>query len=175
MYEKHIALHEQDGYKAKKHTKCPIAAKLHGPIGKLQIRKVEWEPWEPSDIGIPQDMIDALDEAKNTADCINLARANHCRLDQDKSNIERQGHWPTQKQILKPPEGHIQKVSKHCRLRNCATHSGIFTAVLTWYRLEEVLLYSNVIDDEHICGNMVPMQVAIRVPYQIRHENCIHP
>ena len=39
-------------------------------------------------------MIDALDEAKNTADCINLARANHRRLDQDKSNIARQGHWP---------------------------------------------------------------------------------
>ena len=95
MYEKHIALHEQDGYKAKKHTKCPVASKLHGPIGRLQIRKVEWEPsWEPSDIGTPQDMIDALDEAKNTADCINLARANHRRLDQDKSNIERQGHWP---------------------------------------------------------------------------------
>ena len=39
-------------------------------------------------------MIDALDEARNAADCINLARANHRRLDQDKSNIERQGHWP---------------------------------------------------------------------------------
>ena len=75
MYETHIALHEKDGYKAKKHTKCPTAAKLHGPIGRLQIRKVEWEPsWEPSDIGIPQDMIDALDEAKNAADCINLTR-----------------------------------------------------------------------------------------------------
>ena len=47
-----------------------------------------------SDKGIPQDMIDALDEARNAADCINLARANHRRLDQDKSNIERQGHWP---------------------------------------------------------------------------------
>ena len=61
MYAKHIALHEQDGYKAKKHTRCPTAAKLHGPIGRLQIKKVEWEPsWEPADIGIPQDMIDAL-------------------------------------------------------------------------------------------------------------------
>ena len=80
MYAKHIALHEQDGYNAKKNIKCPVASKLHGPIGRLQIRKVEWEPsWEPSDIGIPQDMIDALDEAKNAADCINLARANHCR------------------------------------------------------------------------------------------------
>ena len=39
-------------------------------------------------------MIDALDEAKNAADCINLAQANCRRLDQDKSNIARQGHWP---------------------------------------------------------------------------------
>ena len=39
-------------------------------------------------------MIDALDEAKNAADCINLAQANHRRLDQDKSNMGRQGHWP---------------------------------------------------------------------------------
>ena len=47
MYAKHIALHEQDGYKAKKHTRCPTSAKLHGPIGRLQIKKVEWEPsWE---------------------------------------------------------------------------------------------------------------------------------
>ena len=85
MYAKHIALHEQDGYKAKKHTRYPTAAKLHGPIGRLQIKKVEWEPsWEPADIGIPQDMIDALDEARNAGDCINLARANCRRLDQDK-------------------------------------------------------------------------------------------
>ena len=98
MYAQHIALHEQDGYKAKKHTRCPTAAKLHGPIGRLQIKKVEWEPsWEPADIGIPQDMIDALDEARNAGDCINLARANCRRLDQDKSNIERQGHWPALK------------------------------------------------------------------------------
>ena len=95
MYEKHIALHEKDGYKTKKHTRCLTAAKLHGPIGRLQIRKVEWEPsWEPSDIGIPQDMIDALYEAKNAADCIDFARDNCRRLDQDKSNTERQGHWP---------------------------------------------------------------------------------
>ena len=39
-------------------------------------------------------MIDALKEARNATDCINLARANHQRLDQDKSNIERQGQWP---------------------------------------------------------------------------------
>ena len=39
-------------------------------------------------------MIDALDEAKNATDCINLARANHSRLDHDKSNIERQAYWP---------------------------------------------------------------------------------
>ena len=39
-------------------------------------------------------MIDALEEARNATHCINLARANHQRLDQDKSNIERQGHWP---------------------------------------------------------------------------------
>ena len=32
-------------------------------------------------------MIDGLNAAKNAADCINLARANHLRLDQDKSNI----------------------------------------------------------------------------------------
>ena len=38
--------------------------------------------------------INALDEAKNAADCINLARANCRRLDQHKSNIERQGYWP---------------------------------------------------------------------------------
>ena len=30
MYAKHIALHEKDGYKAKKHTRCPKAAKLYG-------------------------------------------------------------------------------------------------------------------------------------------------
>ena len=48
---------------------------------------------EPSDVDIPQDMI-ALDEAKNATSCINLARANHRRLDQDKSNIEKQGYWP---------------------------------------------------------------------------------
>lgn len=42
-------------------------------------------------------MIAALDEAKNAADCINLARANCHKLDQDKSNIERQGHWPALK------------------------------------------------------------------------------
>ena len=37
-----------------------------------------WElSWEPSDIGIPHDMIDAYAEAKNAADCINLAQANH--------------------------------------------------------------------------------------------------
>ena len=92
MYAKHIALHEKDGYKAKKHTRCPKAAKLHGQVGRLQIRKVEWEPsWEPSN------MIDALDEAKNAADCTNLARANCRRLDQDKSNIERQGLRPALK------------------------------------------------------------------------------
>ena len=43
--------------------------------------------WEPSDV-------DALDETKHTIDCINLARANHRRLDQDISNIEKQGYWP---------------------------------------------------------------------------------
>ena len=73
----------------------PYSSKLHGPIGRLQIRKVQWEPsWEPADVGIPQVMIEALDEAKNATDCINLAQAKHCRLDQDKSNIERQGYWP---------------------------------------------------------------------------------
>ena len=92
MYEKHIALHEKDGYKAIKHGRCPIAARLYGPVRRLQIWRVEWEPsWEPQDIGIPQHMIDALEEARNATDCINLARANHQRLDQDKSNIERQG------------------------------------------------------------------------------------
>ena len=44
MYEKHIALHEKDGYKAIKHSRCPIAPRLHGPVGRLQIRKVEREP-----------------------------------------------------------------------------------------------------------------------------------
>ena len=59
-------LHYMRRYRVVKHSKCPIAAKLHDPIGRLQIRKVQWEPsWEPSDVGIPQDMIDALDEAKN--------------------------------------------------------------------------------------------------------------
>ena len=49
-------------------------------------------------------MIDALDdsEAKSAADCINLAGANHRRLDQDKSNIDRQGHWPPLKSKSTP-------------------------------------------------------------------------
>ena len=61
MYEQYIALHGKDRYRVMKHSKCPIAAKLHGPIGRLQIRKVEWEP---ADMGIPQVVIEALNEAK---------------------------------------------------------------------------------------------------------------
>ena len=91
-------LHEKDGYKAIKHSRCPIAARLHGPVGRLQIRKVEWAPsWEPQDIGIPQHMIDALEEARNATDCINLAHANHHRLDHDKgmASTQRQEHLCT--------------------------------------------------------------------------------
>ena len=37
MSKKHIALHEKDGYNAVKHTRCPIAARLHCLVGRVAI------------------------------------------------------------------------------------------------------------------------------------------
>ena len=39
-------------------------------------------------------MIDELDEARDTTDCINPAKANSNRLDAHKSNMDKQGYWP---------------------------------------------------------------------------------
>ena len=43
---------------------------------------------------IPQHIIETYEQAKSSADCVNLARANRKRLAQDKSNIDRQEYWP---------------------------------------------------------------------------------
>ena len=50
-------------------------------------------------------MIEELDEARDTADCINLAEANSNRLDAHKSNMDKQGYWP----LLQDKE-----VSRYC-------------------------------------------------------------
>ena len=60
-------------------------------------------------IGIPQHLTNALEEARNATDCINFARANHCRLDQDKSNMERQGHGPDKSNMERQGHGPQRK------------------------------------------------------------------
>ncbi len=93
--KEHIPLAAKDGYIAKDTRRCPMIRRVHGPVVYRRVLKASWEPVREPAANIPQAMKEAFDDDRQKAGCINLAKDNQSRMDLQKSNLDRQGHWPT--------------------------------------------------------------------------------
>ncbi|KAL3162718.1 hypothetical protein ABBQ38_008610 [Trebouxia sp. C0009 RCD-2024] len=69
---------------------------IHGPVVYRRVLKASWEPIrEPAKTAnIPQGMMEAFEDARRNAGCMNLAKDNQSRMDLQKTNLDRQGYWP---------------------------------------------------------------------------------
>ena len=94
--KEHIPLAAKEGDTAGDTRKCPVIRRIHGPVVCKRVLRASWQPVrEPAETAnIPMGMKEAFDDARQKAGCINLAKDNHVRLDQHKTNLDRQGYWP---------------------------------------------------------------------------------
>ena len=83
---------------SRRHPQVPhkINRRIHRPVVCKRVLRASWQPVkEPAETAnIPMGMKEAFGDARQKAGCINLAKDNHVRLDQSKTNLDRLGYWP---------------------------------------------------------------------------------
>jgi len=91
ILKKHLPMYLEQGYKVAGVSSCPVLRQCAGRTARHAVVKATWEPIREPAQNVPKEVMEDFEARKAGLKPLKLARDNHARPDQGKSNMDKQG------------------------------------------------------------------------------------
>ncbi len=91
ILKKHLPMYLEQGYKVVRLNTCPVLRQCAGRTARHAVVKATWEPIREPAQNVPKEVMEDLEARKAGLKPLKLAKDNHAKPDQSKSNMDKRG------------------------------------------------------------------------------------